>query len=203
MKKYLIGIILALTIFSCKKDDSQKDYSSFLKQSSQTFQGELDKSYFSMSYGGSSGYQSTAGYENGNGVCDSTDPVRVVLFGLTAVNDSKKSFILYSPKFNTTSESEISKVFSIGKKKLGAYRSDFYLRITQGNKLYESNGFNNTNEIEILKTVEYIDNISKMRTLRVWFRLDAKLSSCGCESNSSVLSNGLMIAEFIGVRNGN
>jgi hypothetical protein len=202
MKKYLIGFILVLTLFSCKKDDSQKDYSSFLKQSSQRFQGILDKSYFSMNYGGSSEYQNSEGFENGNGVCDSADPVRVVLFGLAVASNAKPSFVLYSPKFNTTSESEISQVFSKGIKKLGDYRTDFYLRINWGNNLYQSNSFNKSNEIEILKTVEFIDNISKMQTIRVWFRLDAELSTCSCENNTSVLSNGLMIAEFIGFRKG-
>jgi hypothetical protein len=102
--------------------------------------------------------------------------------------------------FDSTSDSEIYTVFSLGKKKLGDYKTDFYLSINMGNNLYQSNGFNFMNEIEILKTQEFIDSFDNLRKIRVWIKLDARLSSCGCQDNNSVLTDGLMIAEFRGIR---
>jgi hypothetical protein len=82
MTRYLIGFILTLTILSCQKDEPQKDYSLFLAKSSESFQGILDENSFSMNYGLNQ-FQKLEGYDNGNGVCDSDDPSRVVKFGLT------------------------------------------------------------------------------------------------------------------------
>ena len=203
MNKYFIGFILTLTIISCKKDDvvinPKKDYTAFLATTSKTFLGNLDGTNFSWSYGWNQ-FQGIAGYENGNGICDSTDPVRVVLFGLTSEGGGHTRFRLYSPKYNSTSESEFLKVFSLGKKQLGDFRNDFYLVINKDNNFYQSNGLSPTNEIEILKTEEFTDNLGKK--LRVWFRIDAKLSSCSCQNNNSVLADGLMLAEFFGHKKG-
>lgn len=204
MNKYLFGFMLTLTMISCKKEDvgntnPKKDYSLFLAQKAQTFQGKLDGTNFSWSFGWNQ-FQGIAGYENGNGICDSTDPVRVVLFGLTSEGGGQTRFRLYSPKYTSTSETEFSEAFSVGKKKLGNFRKDFYLSINKDNKFYQSNSFNQTNEIEILKTEEFTDNLGKK--LRVWFRLDAKLSSCSCQNNDAVLADGLMIAEFWGFKKG-
>lgn len=204
MNKYLTGFIFTLIIISCKKDNTtinnpNKDYSSFLVQTSQTFQGKLDGTYFSWSFGWNK-FQSFAGSENAKGICDSTDPVIVVFFGLTSEDGGQTRFSLYSPKYNSTSDSEISKVFSIGKKKLGNFRTDFYLSINKNYTFYQTKSFNSTNEIEILKTEEFTNEVGKK--LRVWFRLAAKLSSCYCQSNNSVLADGLMIAEFYGFRKG-
>jgi hypothetical protein len=204
MIKYFLGILLSLSIFSCKKDDvainiSKKDYSSFLAKTNQTFQGKLNGTNFSWSFGWNQ-FQGNAGYENGDGICDSTDPSRVVLFGLTSDDGGYTRFRLYSPKYNSSSEAEISQIFSVGKKKLGDFRKDFYLSIYRGDKFYQTNRFNSSNEIEILKTEEFSDYLGKK--LRVWFRIDAKLSSCDCQNNNSVLTDGLMVAEFFGVKKG-
>jgi hypothetical protein len=205
MTKYFLGFILMLTMFSCKKNDisivnSKKDYTSFLTQTTQTFQGKLDGANFSWSYGWNT-FQGIKGYENGNGICDSTDPVRVVLFGLTSEGGGQTRFRIYSPKYNSTSDTEISQIFSLGKKKLGDFRTDFYLSINKDNNFYQSNSYSSTNEIEILKTQEFAD-YNGIKNLRVWFRLDAKLSSCSCQSTNTVLADGLMIAEFYGFRKG-
>ena len=203
MSKYLFGLILTLTIISCKKDDvvinPKKDYTAFLATTSQTFKGNLDGTNFSWSFGWNQ-FQGITGYQNGNGICDSTDPVRIVLFGLTLESAGQTRFRLYSPKYNSTSESEFSKVFSLGKKKLGDFKTDFYLSINKDNNFYQSNSLSPTNEIEILKTEEFTDNLVKK--LRVWFRIDAKLSSCSCQNNNSVLADGLMLAEFFGYKKG-
>jgi hypothetical protein len=74
------------------------------------------------------------------------------------------------------------------------------LSINKDNNFYQSNSFNPSNEIEILKTQEFTDYLGKK--LRVWFRINAKLSSCSCQSNTSVLTDGLMTAEFFGVKKG-
>lgn len=205
MTKYLLGLILTLTLFSCKKNDSEiispkKDYTTFLAQTIQTFQGKLDGSSFSWSYGWNA-FQGIKGYENGYGICDSTDPVRIVMFGLTSEGGGHTRFRLYSPKYNSTSDSEFSNVFSLGKKKLGDFRTDFYLSINKDNNFYQSNSNSPTNEIEILKTQEFTD-YNGIKNLRVWFKLDAKLSSCNCQNNNTVLADGLMIAEFYGFKKG-
>jgi hypothetical protein len=200
MNKFLLVFIFTLTIIGCKKDDATinpKDYTFFLRETGQTFKGKLNDTAFSWSYGWRQ-FQGIAGYENGYGVCDSTDPVRIVLFGLTSENNAQPRFALYSPRYNSSSETEFSEVFSLGKKKLGDFRTDFYLSITKDNKFYQTNSLNTTNEIEILKTEEFTDYYGKK--LRVWFRLDAELSSCNCQSSSLALTDGLMIAEFFGYR---
>ncbi len=202
MFKYLLGFIFSLTIISCKKDDvvntnSKKDYSAFLTTKSQTFRGTLDGTDFSWSFGWNQ-FQGIAGYENGNGICDSTDPARIVLFGLTSEGGGQTRFRIYSPKYNSTSDAEFYKVFSLGKKKLGDFRTDFYLSINKDNNFYQSNSLSEASEIEILKTEEFTDYLGKK--LRVWFRIDAKLSSCNCQNNHSVLAGGLLLAEFYGFK---
>ncbi|HSN60523.1 MAG TPA: hypothetical protein VLR49_06295 [Ferruginibacter sp.] len=200
MNKYLLGFVLTLLIISCKKDDvatPAKDYSEFLAKTGQTFQGKLDGIGFSWSFAWQQ-FQGTMGYQigNGNGISDSADPYRILFFGLNSEGGGQIRFKIYSPKYNTTSEAEFSRVFGPGKKKLGDYGTDFYLSINKDNSFYQSNSFNPANEIEILKTEKYTDNIGKK--LRVWFRIEAKLSTCNCQNNNSVLADGLMIAEFIG-----
>jgi hypothetical protein len=203
MIKYFFGLILTLTLFSCKKSDvpspNQIDYSSFLAKKNQTFYGKLDGTFFSWTFGWNQS-QGVAGYENGYGICDSTDPVRVVLFGLTSESDLTTRFMLYSPRYISTSATEFSQVFSLGKKKLGDFRIDFHLKVYKDNTVYQSNSLNPANEIEILKTEEFTDYSGKK--LRVWFRVEGKLSSCNCQNNTSLLSDGLMIAEFYGFKKG-
>jgi hypothetical protein len=50
-------------------------------------------------------------------------------------------------------------------------------------------------EIEILKTEAYTDYLGKK--LRVWFRIDAKLSSCNCQNNNAALTSGLIVMSKI------
>jgi hypothetical protein len=200
MKKFFSGLLLTQLLICCNKNDaslSKNDYAFFLANSTPTFFGKLNGKPFSWTYGWNQS-QSLAGFENGNGICDSTDPVRVVLYGLTSEMDLQTRFILYSPKYNSQSEADISRVFSVGTKKLGDFRSDFHLKIYKDNQYYQSNGLSAKNEIEILKTEEFSDNFGKK--LRVWFRIDARLSSCSCQNNNASLSDGLMIAEFSGFK---
>jgi hypothetical protein len=139
-----------------------------------------------------------AGYQNGNGICDSTDPVRMLLYGLTLNNDFQQRYTLYSPRYNTSSETEFAQVFTVGKKTLGTLGTDFYLSITRDNKIYQTTA-DNENEIEILNTQEYTDYLGDK--LRVWFKLNAKLTlACGCQSDNLVLSDGILLTEFLGFR---
>jgi hypothetical protein len=203
MKKIVLGLAVLLVIAGCKKDgisepvSSQKDYSFFLSQTGTSFQGKLDNTTFSWRYGWRQ-FQSIAGFENGNGICDSTDPVRVVLYGLTSEDSAKTRFRLYSPKFNSSSESEVAQVFAVGKKKLGDFRNDFYLSIYKDNKQYQTSSTDLENQIEILKAEEFTDYLGKR--LRVWFKLDANLSSCNCQNSKIALTGGLMIVEFYGFK---
>jgi hypothetical protein len=197
MSKYLLFIFSLCTIISCRKDDTAApppiDHSYYLTQKTQNFQGKLDGNAFHWSFGWRA-FQGIKGYENGNGICDSTDPVRVVLFGLTSEDGGHIRFRLYSPKYNSLLPSEFSNVFSLGKKKLGDFRSDFYLSIFQAENFYESTGKSAVSEIEVLKTEEFTDYIGKQ--LRVWFKIHAFLSS----GNKTVLLDGFMMAEFFGYK---
>ena len=122
-----------------------------------------------------------------------------MIFGLSG-DMGFTSFILSSPKFNSTSEAEFKKIFSLGKKQLGNKYSDFNLTIQEDNRYYFTNNLN-PGQIEILKTEDFFDHLSQ-RSLRVWFRVNTNLSSCSCQGNKSKLTNGLMVAEFTGYRNG-
>jgi len=189
---------------SCNKSDiippnQEGSYAPFLEKTTQTFSGKLDGSFLSWTFGWKQS-QGMAGYQNGNGICDSTDPVRIVSFGLTWESDLQTRFVIYSPRYNSDSEVEFSQVFSVGKKKLGEFGDDFNLVIYKDYKVYQTNKINAANEIEILKTEEFEDNVGKK--LRVWFKLVAKLSSCNCQNNDNVLTEGFMIAEFYGIRKG-
>lgn len=201
MNKYLFAVILSLTIISCKKDDvtidQKKDYSAFLATTSKSFTGSLDKTYFNWRFGLGQ-FQGAAGYENGNGICDPADPDRIVFFGLTSDASGQTRFRLYSPKYNAGSEAEFSKVFSVGKKKLGDFRNDFYLSIVRDNNTFQSNGSSPISEIEILKTEVFSDYLGEK--LRVWFSINANLSSCNCQNSNTTLRDGLMLAEFYGFK---
>lgn len=201
MNKYLLGLIIILAFVSCKKDEvnTQKDYSYILNQTTPTFQGNFDGERFSWRFGWNQ-FQSIAGYENGDGLCDSTDPSRVLMFGLTSEDGGKTRFLLYTPKYNSASDTEISQLFSVGKKTLGDLRRDFYLTISKNNQFYQSSRSSTSNEIEILKTEKFWDY--SVQKLRVWFHIEAKLSSCGCGVDNSSITDGLMIVEFYGVKKG-
>lgn len=211
MIKHLLVLFTVLTLLGCKKDaqlvetpkkEDQKiscpkmDESYFLTLTNQSFQGELDGACFSWSFGLSQ-FQGIAGYENGNGVCDSTDPVRMLLFGLTS-GGGQNRFWLYSPKYDVTADADFLKVFGLGKKKLGVLRDDFYLAIKKDGKIYQTDRTNQSNDIEILKAEEFTDYVTPK--IRVWFKLNAKLSLQDDQSSTIVLANGFIIAEFYGHR---
>ncbi len=195
MIKPLLSFILILIIVSCKKDDLQitprEDNAKFLTTSLPIFIGNLGGNNFSWSNGGQGGQW--GGYTNDN--CDPTNPMKIVIFGLSL--GGQTAFKLYSPKHNTTSQEEFDRLFSLGKKKLGDFQTDFHLEILKEkeNKFYQSSSLASINEIEILKTEEFTDYFGQK--LRVWFKITAKLS-CNSTSNDNdgLLSNGLMIAEF-------
>lgn len=199
MRKFILVLTLALTILSCKKDKTltEPDYSAFIGKTTPTFYGTLGGKSFSWTIGFEQS-QGMEGYENGNGVYDSTDPERVVLFGLASESDLQTRFTLYSPRYNAESDTEISRVFSFGIKTLGDLRNNFYLSIYKDGTLYQSRGSNPSNEIEIIQTEPFVDN--SVPKLRVWFRINAKLSTCDCQSDKPVSVDGLMIAEFYGVK---
>ncbi len=191
MQRFLLGFILTLTILGCKKDDAPKsnpelDYSSFLAQTGQTFRGRFNGNYFLWSFGLNQ-FQAGYGY-----VGTPTDSLRAVEFGLTS-HDGETWFRLYSPKYNSASESEFLRVFGLGKKKLGDYLSDFHIELSTNKDVYQTNSLSDTNEIEILKTQEFTD----LAKLRVWFRIEAKLFAL---NKNIALTDGLMIAEFYGFK---
>ncbi len=200
MKQFLPTLLLIVTVISCNKEDmiSPKDYTAFLKKTQQTFGGNLNGKDFYWRFA-LDGCQGLAGFQNGNGICDSTDPERVVLFGLNST-DGQNGFTLYSPKFNSASDIEILHLFSPGIKQLGDLNKDFHLSMRINGQLYSSGRLNAVGEIEILKSEEFTDYLGKK--IRVWFRLDGRMASCNCNNNSVILKDGLMIAEFWGYKKG-
>jgi len=202
MNKFIIGLAFLVVLSSCTKEKitdpaTAKDYSIFLTQTAQTFQGKFNGSAFYWFFGYSQ-FQSTAGFYNGNGVCDSTDPERILVFGLTSEDDLETRFLISTPKYNSSVDQELEKIFTPGKKKLGNLYTDFHLTVTKDKKDYKTSATDTNNEIEVLKTEPFTDYLGKK--LRVWFRLSGKLSSCNCQNSTINLTDGVILAEFFGYK---
>ena len=198
MKKRFIFIFGLFFLFACEKEEARttkKDYSTFLAYNVNSLFGVLENKSISWSFG--SNFQGISGYENGSGVCDPTDPTRTVLFGLTSEGGGNTYFRFYSPVYNATTDFE--NIFELGEKRLGNFKTDFYLSIFIDNTLYESSR-NLSNQIEILKKQELRSTDGFVR-YRVWFRLNAILKPiCGCEKPDLKLTDGMLLAEFFGVK---
>ncbi len=201
MRAFVLLSFLSVLFFSCEKEEEivpvQKDFSHFLLQTTPTFKGILDGTGISWKFGAGTGFYSQQGYKNGNGICDPTDPERVVEYGLIS-NDGQKRLLIQSPKYNSASNEELEEVFSVGKKKLGDEYTDFHLSIKLTDTHYYSSGSVPESTLEILKTEEFVNEHSE-ESVRVWFVLDAEMVNCECEQKGEhpKLTNGLIIAEFI------
>ena len=203
MKFYLICFSFVFLLISCKKDEiieTPIDYNSFMLESNYTFRGNLEGESFVWSYGIDE-YQLGNGYENPYGICDSTNFERILECGLASNEEGKPKYIIYTPAFNVKNITEFANVFSVGKKKLGSRITDFFLVMQKDEKQYFTNANSDSNEIEILKTEEYLNNFGQPR-LKVWFKLEANLSDCDCQSqtNKYKLTNGCLLAEFYGYK---
>jgi hypothetical protein len=205
MKSLLAVFTLCVIFVSCSKNSDEdiiieqpKDYSAFLSTTDYKFFGKLDGVDFFWAMGVAK-FQSLTGYENPDGICDTTNYDRTLLFGLSSEDGGKTRFQIHTPACNVKSQDGFNKVFSVGEKTLGARNIDFFLAIQIGDKQYYTNSYSGKNEIEILKTEEFNNYWGNPR-LRVWFKIDADLASCECNTVSSRLTDGLLVAEFYGYK---
>ena len=86
--------------------------------------GKLNSQSFSWKFGWNE-YQMSTGYDNGNGVCSITDPVRILMFGLST-DDASTQLTFITPKMDTSNQNEVQNVLSIGEKQFG----DFGFKLT-------------------------------------------------------------------------
>lgn len=194
MKRIILIILTTTLLIGCgEENEVRPNYSEFFKLDYPTFRGAINNTNISWNYGLFQ-FQMTTGYQSGTGICnDTTDFTRIAIFGLMS-DDNQKRVMLYSPIYDVKNLDWFKSLFKIGKRKLGGFREDFYLTVTRDGKFSETNNLNK-GEIEILKTEEFINPFSKP-SLRVWFSLDTELLPCNRLETSTILKEGLIIAEF-------
>lgn len=196
MKRILI-LLLTISLVSCSKDEVEREpnYSTFLNKRTPSLTGMLNSSYINWEFGWNE-FQMTTGYDNGNGVCSPTDPVRILMFGLSN-DDSSKHFTLITPKMDISNQNEVNSVLNIGEKQFGDVYNKFQLRIYKNNNLYINNPTTNQ-KLEILKTEEFLSHDNKMHML-VWIKIDnLELENVNQSGEKIQLEDGFMIAELYG-----
>ncbi|MDB5197544.1 MAG: hypothetical protein JWP88_1915 [Flaviaesturariibacter sp.] len=200
MSRCLYFLMIMASFVSCKKSETvipPENHSLFLATQNTMFTGKLDNTSMDWRFG--MAFQKSMSNENGTGICDPSDPIRLVSFSLIDNANPQDRFILYSPKYDASSNTAISSIFTPGKKKLGNKRTDFYFEWRLGSKTYSTTGSNTPGEIEILKAEEIINPIG-MYIMRVWFKINGNMSTCACTNAKSVPVNGYLLAEFIEYR---
>lgn len=198
MKRILI-LLLTISLVSCSNDDEQQNtqpnYTSFFNKRTPSLSGKLNSQPINWEFGYD--YQMTTGFDNGNGVCSPTDPVRILFFGLTDNNDVSNQIYLVTPKMDTSNQNEVQNVLSIGEKQFGDFYNKFHFRILKNNNIYVNNP--NTNQkLEILKTEEFLNYDNKKHML-VWIKIDnLELENSNQSGEKIQLKDGFMIAELYG-----
>lgn len=194
MKNILI-LIGFMTFMSCNNDDLEKnepDYSSFLREETPSFKGEINSQSFNWVFG--SDFQMSIGYDNGNGVCSPTDPVRILTFGLLAENLSSR-FNFITPKMDVSDQNQTENIFSVGIKEFGEVYDNFYINVYVNNSYYV-NKFPNT--LEILKVTNFTD-YQNIDHLKVWIKIEnLTLENTNDENDQIMITNSYMIADFYG-----
>ncbi len=196
MKRILI-FLLTISLVSCSNDEDKREpnYSTFLNKRTPSLSGMLNSSYINWEFGWNE-FQMTTGYENGNGVCLPTDPVRILMFGLSS-DDSSKQFTLITPKMDTSNQNEVNSVLNIGEKQFGDVYNKFQLKIQKNNNLYINNP-NSNQKLEILKTEEFLNYDNKMHML-VWIKIDnLELENVNQSGEKIQLVDAFIIAELQG-----
>lgn len=198
MKRILI-LLLTISLISCSNDDetqnAQPNYSAFLNNRTPSLTGKLNSQSFSWKFGLNE-YQMSTGYDNGNGVCSITDPVRILMFGLST-DDASTQLTFITPKMDTSNQNEVESVLSVGEKQFGDIYNKFQFRILKNNNFYIINP--NTNQkLEILKTEEFLNYDNKKHML-VWIKIDnLELENSNQSGEKIQLKDGFMIAELYG-----
>jgi hypothetical protein len=197
MRRLILYCALTLTLLACKKDQSEprsleNNHASFLAQTEPAFQGKFNENPFSWKSGWNQ-FQRGYVYTPMPDGQDTSELVRVIASELISWGSNLRWSMLHTPKYNSGSESEVVKVFSVGKKNLGDYISDYHLEIFTNGVLYKSARFKTTNAIEVLKAKESNDDLGKK--ILLWMKISGVLKSSN-GNDSLTLNEGLMIAEF-------
>jgi hypothetical protein len=138
----------------------------------------------------------STGFANGNGVCSTTDPFRILMFGLSN-DDASNQFTITTPKMDTSNQNDVKNVLSLGDKLFGELYNKFQFRILTNNSLYINNP-NSNQKLQILKTEEFT-NYDNTKHMFVWIKIDdLELENINQSSEKIQLKNGLMIAELYG-----
>lgn len=198
MKKIVLTLFI-LTLWSCSNEEEnlipKEDYATFLNDHIPSFKGKLNTQAFYWKYGQYTG-QIATGYENGNGICDPSDPVRILSFGLSVENEANQ-LIFITPKMNINNQSEVNTILSKGKKNIGTLYNDFQIIIRKNDVIYTSNPISNQ-QFEILKTEDFINDFNKKRKL-VWIKIDhLELTNCNTCGDKLQVTEGFIIAELEG-----
>ena len=198
MKRILI-LLFTISLISCSNEDEmqnpQPNYTTFLNNRTPSLKGMLNSQYINWEYGWGE-YQMSTGYDNGNGVCSVTDPVRILMFGLST-DDASTQLTFITPKMDTSNQNEVQSVLSVGEKQFGDLYNKFQFRILKNNTFYINNP--NTNQkLEILKTEEFL-NYDNTKHMLVWIKIDnLELENSNQSGEKIQLKNGFMIAELYG-----
>ncbi len=198
MKRIFI-FLLTISLISCSTDDetqnAQPDYSAFLNNRTPSLRGKLNSQPINWKFG--YGYQMTYGFNNGNGVCSTTDPFRILFFGLTDNNDFSNQIYFITPKMDTSNQNDVQNVLSVGQKQFGDLYNKFQFQILENNNLY-INKPNSNQKFEILKTEEFT-NDDNTKYMLVWIKIDnLELENSNQNGEKIYLEDGFMIAELIG-----
>ena len=197
MKKILF-LILTISIISCSNDDikaTKPDYSAFLSNRTPSFKGKLDTRFINWEYGWTE-FQMSNGYQNGNGVCSVTDPVRILMFGLST-DDGTTQLNFITPKMDTSNPNDVKNVLSIGEKQFGDLYNKFQLTILKNNNFYINNP-NTIQKLEILKT-EQFQNYDGKEHILVWVKIDnLELENSNQSGEKLQLKNCYLIADLFG-----
>jgi len=198
MKKIILAVLMFVFI-GCNSDEENqvdKDYSYFLNLTQPQFRGKINNTHLLWEFNmGTYQMNSTYLFPNGN----SEDPNRLLRFVLNQEHGNNQ-FVITTPIYDTSSEIEYKNVF--GPKHIGDSDNDYHITIINNNINHQiCNSIANYN-IEVLKTEEIIfenPNINP-NILKVWLKID-NIELNNCDSNTEYdLSDGLVIAQFIGYK---
>ncbi len=200
MKKIALILMLSSILFSCDKDDDTEvqteDFSFFLERTTPQFSASLDNDPLNWMFGLGT-YQTSISYMGTN--VDPTNPNRYLQFVLNQENGDNQ-FLIRTPIYDTSSDIEFNNVFGLGVKTIGNSDDDFFIRVRNINEEYSICDTDVDYQIEILKIEEITDNDPSEVGLKVWIKIDdLNLDECNPNYTKS-LTNGLILARFIGYR---
>lgn len=201
MKKIIFAVSILIFIGCSKDDDHQvndvkKDYSFFLNSTNPQFRGNIGTSSLIWQFNAGT-YQMSSGFFYPNG--DSQDPHRLLRFVLNQENGNNQ-FLITTPIYDTSSETEYNNVFGLGPKSIGDSDNDYHIRIVNNNITHQICNSSANYKIEVLKKEEIIFENPNQNKLKVWFKLDnIKLNNCNPNTDYD-LNDGLIIAEFYGYK---